>query len=316
MVEELAAALRRWTDDPVVSAVVIDGAGERGLCAGGDVKRLYTAVRQGASAHSQEQGAIDFWAAEYEMNALIADFTPTTGKPLVALMDGIVMGGGWGVSVHASARVVTPRSVLAMPETAIGLVPDVGSLYWLSRMPGGVGMFAALTGARLNAGDAVEFGLADSCASAESTALSAAIVDNLRSGPFTAEPWRIVPPPPSIGPGERAWIDECFTAPSVPEIADRLAGRSERGAIAALDTLRAMSPSCVLVAFEALNRARQLPTVAAVLAQDLRVSAACARHPDLTEGIRAMLIDRDRTPQWSPPRWEDVSASEVDAYFG
>jgi enoyl-CoA hydratase len=338
MVRGITAALREWADAPRIAVVCIDGAGDRGLCAGGDVKRLYAAL-VGVPPGPEATGPLEFWSAEYEMNALVAEFTPVTGKPLVALMDGIVMGGGWGISVHAGVRLVTPRSVLAMPETAIGLVPDVGALFWLSRMPGGVGMLAALTGARLNAGDALELGLADACCTAEATGeVAAALSDGgghpgfrrgargpdpgLRPedaaadpGLRSIEPWLVPPPAPSLGPADREWIDDCFTADSVPEIADRLGRRPEPAAAVALTALRAMSPTCVLVAFEALRRARELPTVRRVLEQDLRVSAACARHPDLAEGIRAVLVDKDRSPRWTPDRWEDVPPADVPRFF-
>ena len=290
MVEQLRAVLGNWADDPHVTAVLIDGAGDRGFCAGGDVKLLY----QGIVTRSLLP--FEFWAHEYEMNAAVAEFP----KPYVALMDGICFGGGLGVSVHGSVRIVTQRSQLAMPETAIGLAPDVGALYWYARMPGGMGTFAALTGARLNAADAIASGLADFCC--RSTDLDA-VRDLLRSGGLPDAAMGVPPPPPSIGGEDRVWIDECFTADTLDEIAARLIDRPEAAARQTLQLLRTMSPTSVKVTLAAIRRAATLPTVRAVLGQDLLVSSAFTRHPDLAEGIRAMLVDKDRQPQWNPARW-------------
>jgi enoyl-CoA hydratase len=301
MISGLHAALLAWDTDPAVAAVLIDGAGDRGLCAGGDIKLLYDGIR------ARSLVPLNFWSHEYEMNAAIADL----GKPYVAWMDGICFGGGLGVSVHGSVRIVTERSQLAMPETAIGLSPDVGVLYWLARAPGGLGTYAALTGARFNAGDAIAAGLADICYPA---AAWADVVAELRSGRLP-DGARSIEVAPSISDDDRSWIDDCFTADSVREIGDRLAARPEPGAAAALATLRTMSPTAVMVTFAAIRRAARLARITDVLAQDLKVSMAFTRHPDLVEGIRAAVIDKDRTPRWDPARWEDVTEADVESYF-
>ncbi len=302
MIGDLHAALRDWADDPAVTAVLIDGAGERGLCAGGDIKLLYAGIRANTVVPLQ------FWTHEYEVNAAIAAYS----KPFVAFMDGVVFGGGLGVSVHGSVRLVTERSLLAMPETAIGLAPDVGALYWYARMPGGLGTWAALTGARLNAGDALATGLADLCWPVDGLG---ALVQRMRTGWVPGPADGVAAPPPSVSAADRAWIDDAFTRDTVDEIATALAARPEPAAAACLVTLRAMSPTAVKVTLAAVRRAAVLPTVAEVLAQDLRVSSEFTRHPDLPEGIRAALIDKDRDPRWSPDRWEDVSDADVAAYF-
>jgi enoyl-CoA hydratase len=153
MVRVIDAALTAWVDDPAVAAVVIDGAGERGLCAGGDIRAIYEAARVGDPA------PLTFWREEYRLNARLASYP----KPIVAVMDGIVMGGGIGVSAHASHRVVTERSSVAMPEVGIGLFPDVGATYLLSRAPGELGVHLALTGVTIGAADAMTCGLAARC---------------------------------------------------------------------------------------------------------------------------------------------------------
>ncbi|MEO5832734.1 MAG: 3-hydroxyisobutyryl-CoA hydrolase [Nakamurella sp.] len=302
MIADLRTALRDWAEDPAVTAVLIDGAGERGLCAGGDIKLLYAGIRGNTVV------PLEFWTHEYEMNATVASFP----KPFVAFMDGVVFGGGIGVSVHGSVRIVTERSSLAMPETAIGLAPDVGALYWYARMPGGLGTWAALTGARLNAGDAIAAGLADLCWPLDG---HADLVDRMRTGWVPSVADGSAPPAASVGAADRRWIDDAFTRDSIGEIAAALTARPEPGAAAALSTLRTMSPTAVVVTLAAIRRAAELPAVVDVLAQDLRVSSEFTRHPDLPEGIRAALIDKDRTPRWSPDRWEDVTDHAVAAYF-
>lgn len=302
MIGDVHTALRDWADDPAVTAVLIDGAGERGLCAGGDIKLLYAGIRGNTVV------PLEFWTHEYEMNAAIAGYA----KPFVAFMDGVVFGGGMGVSVHGSVRIVTGRSSLAMPETAIGLAPDVGALYWYARMPGGLGTWAALTGARLNAADAITAGLADLCWPVDG---HADLVARMQTGWVPSAADGVPPPAPSVTAADRAWIDDAFTRDSISEIADALAERGEPAAAMALATLRAMSPTAVVVTLAAIRRAASLPTVVDVLAQDLRVSSEFTRHPDLPEGIRAALIDKDRTPRWSPDRWEDVPDEAVAAYF-
>lgn len=298
MVADIAAALERWAVNPNVEAVLIDGAGDRGLCAGGDIR----AVHDGISGLSAPP--LEFWAREYEMNSAIAHYP----KPYVALMDGICMGGGIGVSAHGSVRIVTERSVLAMPETAIGLCPDVGGLWLLSRSPGQIGTYAALTGARFGAADAIEAGLADLFLPASELP---AVLKGMRSGVLPSGE----APPPGVLAAERVWIDSCFAADSVEEIAALLMQRTEPAAATCLATLRAVSPTALKVTLEAIRRAARMSSVDEVLAQDLRVCLAFTRHPDLVEGIRAMVVDKDRSPRWQPAVWEDVSRADVLAFF-
>ncbi len=294
MVSVLLETLTEWATHPDVDAVLIDGAGPRGLCAGGDIRELYEALRAGVV------GAGRFWGLEYRMNGLIAHYP----KPVVTFMDGIVFGGGVGVSAHASVRVVTERSQVAMPETAIGLSPDVGALYLLARAPGGLGTHCALTGARLDGATAIHAGLADHLVdSAELPALA----DRLRSGQVPDFPPRY----PSSHP---SWMDSCYAAADVESIAAALAESTEPAANAAASELLGMSPTALKVTLEALRRARGM-TVDEVLEQDLRVGSAFLGHPDFAEGIRARVIDKDRRPKWSPSDLREVSRSDVLSFF-
>lgn len=303
MVDALTAVLRDWAGDDAVHAVVLSGAGERGLCAGGDVVSIYHSARKdGVEARR-------FWRDEYLLNAQIADFA----KPYVALMDGIVMGGGVGVSAHANTRVVTDTAKIAMPEVGIGFIPDVGGAYLLSRAPGGLGRYAALTGAPFSGADAIALGFADHYVpQADLESLRAAIVAD---GVDRALAKYAVEPPPSELAAQRDWIDDCFTGDTVEDIVGALRGHDAGPARDAADLIATRSPIALSVTLEAVRRAAKLDTLKDVLVQDYRVSSASLRSHDLVEGIRAQLIDKDRNPQWSPARLDAVSAAEVEAYF-
>ncbi|SDO93063.1 enoyl-CoA hydratase [Nakamurella panacisegetis] len=287
-------ALAAWQDDPEVDVVLIDGAGPRGLCAGGDIREVYN----GMHGHGVAPGR--FWAREYEMNALIAHYR----KPVVAFMDGLVLGGGVGISAHAGIRVVTERSQVAMPETAIGLSPDVGALYLLARAPGGLGVHCTLTGARLDGPAAIHAGLADHLVdSADLPGLAL----SLRSG--------VVPELPAPAPGTHpGWMDTAYVADTVEGILDNLRRDRDPAAGQAADVIAAMSPTALKVALEAVRRARNM-TVDEVLGQDLRVCSHFLSHPDFAEGIRAQVIDKDRNPQWSPKELGAVDRAAVLAFF-
>ncbi|MFJ4923119.1 enoyl-CoA hydratase/isomerase family protein [Streptomyces sp. NPDC088725] len=301
MVTAIDAALTEWERDGRVAAVVIDGAGTRGLCAGGDIRAIHEDARTGGGASAA------FWRDEYRLNARIARYP----KPYIALMDGIVMGGGVGVSAHGSVRIVTERSVVAMPETGIGLVPDVGGTYLLSRAPGELGTHLALTGALMRAGDAVLCGLADHFVGADRlpdllTALAAPGSDPLETvRAYTS-------PVPADGLGaDRAWIDACYAADSVEEITERLLTHGHRAAAEAARTLVTRSPTALKATLAALRRARELPTLEQVLDQEYRASCAALVTHDLREGIRAQVIDKDRDPHWSPKELAEVTDADV-----
>lgn len=316
MIGIVRESLRRWRDDDRVRVVLIDGAGERGLCAGADIRELRSALVDAGSA-GVDQGR-GFFVEEYGMNAELAEYP----KPVVAFMDGIVLGGGMGISAHSRIRVATERSSLGMPETAIGLFPDVGIMYLLARAPGEVGTHATLSGARFTATDALAAGLVDHVVASSS-------LDDLRAALFAGRspedpdlwaqfelPAAQRPPAALTGP-DREWIDTCYVGDGPADVLDivqRLQDRPEPAAQAAAETLRGMSPTSLAVSLVALRRAADL-TLREVLDQDLTLATACLRHPDLPEGIRARLVDRDNAPRWTPARIEDVVPADVEAFF-
>ncbi|MGW1297236.1 enoyl-CoA hydratase/isomerase family protein [Streptomyces sp. NPDC002533] len=303
MVETIAAALDRWEHDPEVEAVVITGAGERGLCAGGDIRSIHEDARAGGKASAA------FWRDEYRLNARIARYP----KPYVAVMDGIVMGGGVGVSAHGSVRIVTERSRVAMPETGIGFVPDVGGTYLLALAPGELGTHLALTGAVVGARDALLCGLADHFVpSGDLPAFLAA----LRTETPAAVLHRHVREAPSgVLEDNRAWIDHCYAADTVEEIVERLLASDAPAAGEAAATILGRSPTALKVTLAALRRARGLGPLERVLEQEYRVSCAALASADLVEGIRAQVIDKDRTPRWSPGTLVEVTDADVARYF-
>ncbi|MGW0845458.1 enoyl-CoA hydratase/isomerase family protein [Streptomyces sp. NPDC002787] len=304
MVRRIDEALTAWEDDPAVETVVLTGAGERGLCAGGDIRVVHDDARDGDGTVA---GA--FWRDEYHLNARIARYP----KPYVAVMDGIVMGGGVGVSAHGSVRVVTERSMIAMPETGIGFVPDVGGTHLLAHAPGELGTLLALTGARIGAGDALLCGLADHYV--PSTSLTR-LLDDLADLPVREALDRHVRPAPEGElAGRRDWIDSCFTADTAEEIVRRLLAHGDPAAKETAETLLAKSPTAVKVTLTAVRRARRLGSLERALEQEYRVSCAALTTPDLVEGIRAQVIDKDRAPRWSPPTLADVTDTDVERHF-
>ncbi|WP_328475438.1 enoyl-CoA hydratase/isomerase family protein [Actinoplanes sp. NBC_00393] len=303
MVAIMRQALAEWATSPQVRTVLISGAGERGLCAGGDIRAIH------ADAVSGGTGTLDFWADEYRLNASIAAYP----KPVVALMDGLVMGGGIGISAHAPVRVVTERSRLAMPEVGIGMHPDVGGSWLLSHAPGELGTHLALTGSPVGAADGIAAGLADHYVPA---ALLPALTDRLATLPAEEAVAAVAETAP---PGEfataRAWIDECYTGDSVSAIIDRLARHAEPGAQAAAKEIATRSPTALTITLRSVRTAAALPDLNAALEQEYRLSAAMLRLPDLAEGIRAQIIDKDRRPRWNPATLADVPAGLIDACF-
>ena len=249
-----------------------------------------------------------FWRDEYLLNAQIGRFP----KPFVALMDGIVMGGGVGVSAHANTRVVTDTSKIAMPEVGIGFIPDVGGAFLLSRAPGGLGLHAALTGAPFSGADAIAMGFADHYV--PHSDLDAFIAAIVADGVASALAKHAIEPPPSELAAQRDWIDECYAGDSVADILPHCGAR-RRPAHDAADLIATRSPIALSVTLEAVRRAAKLETLEDVLIQDYRVSSASARSHDLVEGIRAQLIDKDRNPKWSPATLAAVTAADVEAYF-
>lgn len=287
----LDTKLRDWQDDPGVRGVLIRGQGSRAFCAGGDIRRLYD-ERDGDYPRQ-------FYRAEYRLNARLHRFA----KPYVAFLDGIVMGGGVGVSVHGSHRIATEHTMFAMPETGIGLFPDVGGSYFLSRCPGALGMYLGLTGARLGPADAIYCGIAQYfMPSKEWDRLSDA--DSIASQPTE-------PPKLAI---HRALIDRCFGKPSVEDILTALAAEKDLFAADALATLRAKSPTSLKIAHRQIGTGRDIGFDDCMRMEWRMVNRVIAGH-DFYEGTRAAIIDKDRAPRWQPARLEDVTDAAVASYF-
>ncbi|MGW0181909.1 enoyl-CoA hydratase/isomerase family protein [Nocardia sp. NPDC003345] len=305
--------LRAWATDESVRTVAITGAGERGLCAGGDIVAIHhDAKEQQAAGHvgaAADSATGKFWRDEYILNALIGRYP----KPYVAVMDGIVMGGGVGLSAHGSHRIVTERSTIGMPEVGIGFIPDVGGTYLLSRAPGELGTHIALTTARMKAGDAIATGFADYFVPADQipallTTLQSEAAD-IAIAKYAAEA------PESALLTQRAWIDACYAADTVEEIVTRLQAHSAPEAAAAATDVLGKSPVALQVTLRSLRSARGAGSLEAVLNEEYRVSIASLASHDLVEGIRAQVVDKDRNPQWNPAALTEVSAAQVDAYF-
>lgn len=305
MVTAMTRTLATWARDDGVRTVVVSGAGERGLCAGGDVMAIYLSAKDAGGVEARA-----FWFDEYRLNDRIARFP----KPYVALMDGIVMGGGVGISAHGSVRVVTENSKIAMPEVGIGFIPDVGGTYLLARAPGRLGLHAALTGAPFSGADAIEMGFADHFV--HTTDLPAFTAALARDGVAAAVAAHAQPPPPSQLAAQRDWIDDCYAGQRVTDILAALRGRDEGPAHDAATLIATRSPIALSVALASIRRAADLHSLQEALVQEYRVSCASSRSHDLIEGIRAQIVDKDRTPRWQPASLSAVSEQDVEHYFG
>jgi enoyl-CoA hydratase/carnithine racemase len=306
MAGSMLSLLRSWRDDEAVGAVLIDGAGERGLCAGGDLRALYDAAKIGDDLPAR------FWSTEYRLDLLIARYR----KPVIAIMDGMVMGGGVGISAHAAHRIVTERSAVAMPEVSIGYFPDVGASFLLARAPGRVGYHLALTGERIGAADAIYAGLADLHVPSAKLADLPAALAGCRAREVRT---RLVEmsSPPAAGKLEAAqpWIDSCYAADKVEDIFARLRSSAAADAQATLATLQKMSPTSLKITLRNVRSALSFDKVEQSFQQDYRLSLACIAGHDFIEGIRAAIVDKDRKPIWRPDRLEDVTEALVDRHF-
>lgn len=304
MAMALEGALDEWAQDDSVELVVIDSAGDRAFCAGGDVQALY---RSGVE-QDWEYGR-RFWRDEYRLNAKIANYA----KPYVALMDGIAMGGGVGVSAHGSHRVVTERTQVAMPECRIGLIPDVGGSLILARAPGRLGEYAALTAARLGPADAMLLGFADMFAPADR--LDDAVARLCRTGDVEALSAVSAPPPASALEERRGDIDTLFAAPSLQAIVEALTSSDAAWAPEARKAIAAASPLCLAAALSAIRRARDFERIEQALAQEYRFAWRCMSDGEFIEGVRAAVIDKDRRPRWAHPSIETLSQAIVDGFL-
>lgn len=299
MIEAFASAIPTLRADPAVALVVLEGAGGKAFCAGGDVRR----IRELALARDAS-GIEAFFAGEYAVNAAIAGF----GKPWVSLIDGVCMGGGIGVSVHGSHRIVTEHAMLAMPETAIALFPDVGTSHVLPRLPGALGPWLALTGARLRGAEAVEAGLATHFVKRERLP---ALRDALLAGDIGAVDRLAEAVAPGAIAAQRPAIDRCFSHATLADIQAALAAEDTDWARAQAAILARMSPTSMAVTLELLKRGATLD-LAGCLAMELRLTRAVTMHADFAEGVRAVLVDKDNHPHWQPT----PDAATVEAMFG
>ncbi|HEY0182917.1 MAG TPA: enoyl-CoA hydratase/isomerase family protein [Rhodopila sp.] len=302
MIRACAAILETWRDDPHVHAVVIEGAGDRAFCAGGDIR----ALRDGYLA-GELDAVKQFFSEEYALNLAIANYP----KPYIALIDGLCMGGGIGMSVHAPYRVATEHAGFAMPETAIGFFPDIGATFLLPRLPGELGTYLGLTGLRVSGANAVHAGFATHFTPRARLAdLSAALAED---GIAALAAFDETLPASSLA-GYRAAIDHCFAADTVGEIVSRLEATSDEWAVEALKALRTVSPSALHWTLRALRRGRDL-TLQQALDAELALTRTTMAHPDFAEGVRAMVVDKDRRPVWQPAKLEDVDPATIDALF-
>ena len=302
MLHAMTAALTEWRDDPSVQAVVVEGAGGRAFCAGGDIR----AIRAFAIAGEHDKVA-EFFGTEYALNAMIDEYS----KPYISIIDGVCMGGGIGLSVHGDMRVTSEASLFAMPETGIALFPDVGATFMLPRLPGALGMYLGLTGARLNGADAVHAGLATHYVlKADIATLADAIAED---GPSAVAVRAQTLPQFSLAP-YRAAIDRIFSQNSVAAIEKALQAEGGDWAHETLHALHHGSPSAVLWSFEAMRRGAAL-SLRGALAAELAMTRRVSVHPEFHEGVRAMLVDKDRNPKWHPARFGDVDPAAIRAIF-
>jgi enoyl-CoA hydratase len=310
MVSALTRQLVEWEGDPAVTRVIVTAAGERAFSAGGDLRALYDLGRAG-----HYQAALTFWRTEYALNALIKRYR----KPYVSLIDGIVMGGGGGISIHGSHRVAGDGFAFAMPEVGIGFIPDVGATWFLPRLPGELGLYCALTGARLGPADGVASGiathriasgrfsdlLAGLCGNISVDALLGAFAEPAGEGPLSAR---------------RPVVDRLFTGDSVEGILAALdaettgEGADADFARAAAAAIRLKSPTSLKITLAQLRRGRNLDFAECMRSEYRIVSRLLLGH-DLYEGIRSVIIDKDQAPHWQPSSLEAVSGAEVERYF-
>ncbi|MGO4560060.1 enoyl-CoA hydratase/isomerase family protein [Mesorhizobium sp. 2RAF21] len=304
MVLAMLEALVAWRRDPDIRLILVDAEGEKAFCAGGDIAALY----KSGVAGDLELGR-RFWRDEYRLNALIANYP----KPFVAVMHGIVMGGGVGLSSHGSHRIVTERSIIAMPECSIGLIPDVGGTLLLAKAPGYMGEYLGLTGARAGPADAVEAGLADCLVP---LALLPELKERLSetADPAVVAEFQASLPQGSLS-GARGEIDAIFSAATITEIKGRLSQSKSSWARDALKNIEAGSPLSLLVTLRAIRAARSSRSIEGALTNEFRFVSRSMEQGDFLEGVRAALIDKDRKPSWRFAEPDSVPAHIVASMF-
>jgi len=305
MVHAIRAKLDAWRDDAAIELVVIRGAGERAFCAGGDIRALHDSGKAGTPY------VIDFYAHEYRLNRAIKRYP----KPYIALINGIVMGGGVGVSVHGQYRVAGEGCVFAMPETGIGLFPDVGGTYFLPRCPGEVGMYLGLTGARLDVTDAKYAGIATHIVpAAQHDDLLAALAAGSQPLERTLTQFAVTPDNKSRIAGLQQPIDRHFAHASVEAIVASLEADTSLFAAETLKTMRTKSPTSLKVTFRQIREGKTLG-FEECMRLEFRLTNRFMRGRDFYEGVRAAILEKDNAPKWQPPSLEAVAKTDIDAYF-
>lgn len=304
-----------WREDPKVEQVLVRGAGDRGLCAGGDIRSIYEDMRAVAAGERATYATEEFFRTEYQTNLLINDYP----KPYIAFMDGVTLGGGVGISAHGSHRVVTERSKVGMPETTLGFIPDVGGTYLLNRSPGATGMHAALTAGIFGPMDSIHLNLADVlvpsdqldqlAAELEHTPVDTALPE------FATSPENLDIETSQLARNQE-WIDESYGADTVEEILERLGKAASQHSEAGRtkEIIEQKSPTALKVTHAALRRAEK-SDLAGALRNEESAAHRMLRGREFTEGIRAQIIDKDKRPQWTPSRLDEVNSAEIDAHF-
>ena len=307
MCQIMIKALQAWHHDPAIELVLLDHAGERGFCAGGDIRMLANSVKtDGVEARA-------FFYTEYQLDHLLK----TYAKPVIAIMDGTVMGGGVGIALPATTRIATERTTFAMPETGIGLFPDVGGGWYLPRLPGATGYWLGLTGARLKAADCMLLGLTTHyVTAAQLEAFKADLISGHGPGrlakALAANASEAGPAP--LAP-QQAAIDAHFSATTLEAILDRLAADASDWAKKQHDILLTKSPQALKVALRQMQTGAKATDFAEILAMEYRISARVVSRHDFSEGVRAVIIDKDNAPVWSPSTLNSVDAALLDEIF-
>lgn len=305
MCQAMLDALDAWEDDPAVEGVILDHAEGRGFCAGGDIRMI------AESGAGDGREAAEFFRTEYRLNHRLFTYP----KPIVAFMDGITMGGGVGISQPARYRVATRNTRFAMPETGIGLFPDVGGGWYLSRLPGQMGEYLALTGHRLDGAECLALGLATHLMTVESIEEAKAAIARVPeeiAGILSAPPIPVYPAPVLKHSDE---IDRHFAGATVEAILASLAADSGEWAQAQLATLHTKSPESMKVSLRIVREGRQMARFADEMRQEYAVACRVVMRPDFAEGVRAVIVDKDNAPNWNPPAPEGVSDADLDAIF-
>ncbi len=298
-------ALEAWRADPAIEGVILDHAEGRGFCAGGDIRMI------GESGAGDGAAARDFFRIEYQLNHRLF----TYAKPIVAFMDGVTMGGGVGISQPARLRVATENTKFAMPETGIGLFPDVGGGWYLSRLPGHIGEYLALTGARLDGGECVALGLATHFLPAERLEHAKVAI---QADPVFAEDALeafSAPAPEARILSHRAEIDRLFAGDTVEDIVAALAADGGDWAIAQAATLATKSPQALKVSLKLVRDGRYMPTFEDEMRQEYAVATRVVQRPDFAEGVRAAIVDKDNAPRWHPATLNGVTDHVIDQIF-